>query len=352
MKRTKNKPTRKHAHNQSNRLAKEQEKIPFIEHVYELRKRLFYIAISVGIFGGLAASIQPKLTALLLAPAGKQQFIYTSPGGGFDFAFRLCLYAGIAVSIPVIVFHLLRYLQPLVKKQNMRFIYKASIWSGVLACLGILFGYFIGLPAGLHFLLQGFSSKQIQALISIQSYLSFVMVYLLGSALLFQIPLALISVNRIKPLKPAKLLKQTRWVILIAFVLGAIISPSPDIRNQAILSGPIIAMYELSVLMIWIINRKNTRPKKVRDLLQKDAEAQATRLSNFEKARTTWRDMAATEESPEPVAQTQAKPVIEAMTPPTTNPNRPQSLRPRRYAQDFTRRPAYRSLTSRMPQAE
>jgi sec-independent protein translocase protein TatC len=340
--------------------------------VYELRKRFFYIAISVVIFGGLAASVQSKLTELLLAPAGKQQFIYTSPGGGFDFAFRLCLYAGIAASIPAIVYHLLRYLQPLVKKQNMRFVVKASIWSALLAGIGILFGYFIGLPAGLHFLLQGFSSEQIKALISIQSYLSFVMVYLLASAMLFQIPLALISINRIKPLKPSKLLKQTRWVVLIAFVLGAIISPSPDIRNQAILSGPIIAMYELSVLLIWLINRRHQRPRKVQQLLDKDAAARADRLSNFEKAQQTWRsamvaaDIVDDEANIQPVhlAQPQAatttetqKPTQQATQPPITTTAKPATsinqpvTRPRRYIQDFTRRP-YRSVTNRLPQPE
>jgi sec-independent protein translocase protein TatC len=357
MKKTKNKPTRRLAPNQPLRQTKEQEKIPFIEHVYELRKRLFYIAVCVGIFGGLAASIQTKLTALLLAPAGKQQFIYTSPGGGFDFAFRICLYAGIAASIPAIVYHLLRYMQPLVKKGTMRFIYTASIWSGILACIGILFGYFVGLPAGLHFLLQGFSTKQIQALISIQSYLSFVMVYLLGSALLFQIPLALISVNRIKPLKPRKLLSYQRWVVLVAFVLGAIISPSPDIRNQAVLSGPIIVMYEVSVLLIWLINRRHTRPKKVQELLRKDAEAQASRLTNFEKAQQTWRHAIQAIESSETeavAAQTPQRQAVSVQVQPQVaiapKPQPPQ--RQRRYVQDFSRRPSYRPLNNRLPQAE
>lgn len=225
---------------------------------------------------------------MLLAPAGKQQFIYTTPGGGFDFAFRLCLYTGIALSIPVIVYQLLYYLRPLVKKNTMRFIKWASVWSGTLAAVGLAFGYFVGLPAGLHFLLQGFSTTQIKALISIQSYLSFVMVYLLGSALLFQIPLILLFANRIKPLRPKALLAQQRWVILVAFVLGAIISPSPDIRNQAILSGPIILMYDASIVMIWVINRRHRKPKKVAELLRKDAEARAQRLTDFQKAQALW----------------------------------------------------------------
>jgi sec-independent protein translocase protein TatC len=337
MKRTKSKPTRRHA--QTQLLKQEPEKLPFIAHVYELRKRLFYIAASVGLFGVAAAGFQSELTNILLKPANGQQFIYTSPGGGFDFAFRLCLYTGIALSIPVIVYQILRYVEPLAKKQTMRFFGWFSVCSGIMACIGITFAYFVGLPAGLHFLLQGFSTKQIQALISIQSYLAFVMAYLLGSALLFQIPLIMLFINRIKRLKPRKLMKYQRWVILIAFVLGAIISPSPDIRNQALLSGPIILMYELSIVMIWFINRKHTKPKKVIALLQKDAETQAERLAKFQEAQQTWKQVIQDQPLPlaEPPAQTEAKPQ------PVAAP-RKQALRPQQYVQEFGRQPRRRII--------
>jgi sec-independent protein translocase protein TatC len=337
MKRAKNKPTRRHDQTQLHK--HEPEKLPFIAHVYELRKRLFYIAASVGLFSVTAAGFQSQLTNILLKPANGQQFIYTSPGGGFDFAFRLCLYTGVALSIPVIVYQILRYLEPLAKKQTMKFFAWFSICSGVMACIGIVFAYFVGLPAGLHFLLQGFSTKQIQALISIQSYLSFVMVYLLGSALLFQIPLIMLFINRIKRLKPRKLMKLQRWVILTAFVLGAIISPSPDIRNQALLSGPIIAMYEFSIIMIWFINRKYTKPKKVAALLQKDAEARAERLARFEEAKAVWKQIIQEQNRPLAEPPTQAQPTVAAPVAAIK-----PSLRPQQYVQEFSRQPRRRII--------
>jgi sec-independent protein translocase protein TatC len=219
---------------------------------------LFYIAAAVGLFAGIAYSMENQLTAWLLRPAAGQKFIYTTPGGGFDFLFKLCLYGGIAASIPVIVYHIFRYISPLLKHESRRFMLGCTLWSSTLAMVGIAFGYFVGLPAAMHFLLQNFSSDQISALITIQSYMSFVLVYLLGSALLFQLPLILILINRIKPLKPGTLMRQQRWVFLGAFVIGAIISPTPDIRNQAILSGPIIFMYEASIIIIWALNRRKT----------------------------------------------------------------------------------------------
>jgi len=286
MKRTKSKPAKRHARNQPSQEAA--QKLPFIAHIYELRRRLFYVAIAVAAFGAVAYAANKPLTSLLLQPAGDQQFIYTSPGGGFDFLFKLCIYSGIAASIPVIVYQLLRYLQPLIKKDAMRFIAWGSVASGVLAVVGILFGYLLGLPAAMHFLLHGFSSDQIQALITIQSYMSFVMLYLLGAALLFQVPLILVLINRIKPLQPGKLMKFQRWFIMFAFIAGAIINPSPNIQDQLMLSVPMILMYQLGILLVWLINRKRRRPKKVAELLRKDAEIQATRLANFENARATF----------------------------------------------------------------
>src|SRR5581483_2149593 len=194
----------------------EADKLPFIEHLYELRRRLFYVAVSIAIFSAIAYSIERTIIKWLLKPAGSQHFIYTSPIGGIDFLFRVSLYIGIALSIPVVVYQFLRYIEPLLKESSARFIAVGSIASGVLALIGIVFGYTIGLPAALHFLLHQFIfTKQIQPLITIQSYMSFVSVYMFGSALLFQVPLLLIFINRIKPLKPKKLisLRYQRWVI-------------------------------------------------------------------------------------------------------------------------------------------
>lgn len=344
MKRTKNKPTTRHAKSQPNQAAP--QRLPFIAHIYELRKRLVYVALSTIAFGSLAYAANKPLTAILLRPAGDQQFIYTSPGGGFDFLFKLCLYVGVAASIPVIVYQCLRYMQPVIKQGSMRFITVASCSSAGLAIVGILFGYIYGLPAAMHFLLQGFSSDRIQALINIQSYMSFVMMYLLGAALLFQVPLALLLINRIKPLKPKKLMGFQRWFILIAFILGALFSPSPNVQDQLMLTGPMILMYQISIVMIWLINRRHQRPRKVIELLRKDAEIQAERLANFESARATWRQLV------ENVSVATSVPPVSALqpTPPKAAPA--AQPRPKRYLAEFSRRPQRRTFRRQTPQTE
>jgi sec-independent protein translocase protein TatC len=271
------------------RSAPVQAKAPFIEHIYELRKRLTFVALAVVAGGVSAYFVQKQLIAILIKPAGDQQFIFTSPGGGLSFVLNLCILVGIIVAIPVIVHQLLRYLQPLIKRSAMRFIWWGSFASGALALAGILFGYFFGLPASMHFLLYEFANTtQVEAMIAIQSYLSFVMMYLLGSALLFQVPLIMILINRIKPLNTKGLMKFQRWFAVIAFVLGAIISPSPNVQDQLMLSVPMILMYQLGIVIVWFMNRKHRKAKKVEALRIKDQEAREARMSQFHQAQESW----------------------------------------------------------------
>lgn len=228
----------------------------FVGHVHELRRRLLYVALAVVGGAVLTYNLHDTVTRWLLAPTHGQQFIFTTPGGGFDFLLRLCLYGGLLCSIPVLAYQILRFLQPLIRREAVRFVRLAAFASVLLAAIGIGFGYFIGMPAAMHFLLQGFSSDQIAPLITIQSYLSFVLLYLIGCTLLFQIPLILIVINRIKPLKPAALFKKQRWFVVAALIIGGVINPSPTVQDQLMLSVPMILMYNLSIGIIWLINRR------------------------------------------------------------------------------------------------
>lgn len=228
----------------------------FAEHLRELRRRLFYCAVAVFIWGAAIYGIQQHIVNLLLKPSHGQHFIYTSPIGGIDFLFKICVYGGIILSLPVIVYNLLRFIEPVLDGQTRRFIVWQSLACAILAGAGMAFGYFIGLPAALHFLLHQFTTIQIQPLVTIQSYLSFVIVYMVGSALLFQLPLLLLFINRIRPLRPSGLFHYERWVILTAFVLAGLMNPTPNILSQLLIAGPFILMYQVGIGLIALVNRK------------------------------------------------------------------------------------------------
>ncbi len=260
-------------------------KVPFVEHISELRKRLFRIAASVAVFSTGAYFVQQHIVKALLDPAKGQHFAQTTPGGGIDFLFRVCIYTGVAFSVPIIFQQILGYVSPLIKKDATRFIARVSIASWILALAGIAFGYFVGLHAAMHFLLHQFNNPQVETLISLQSYLSFVLMYLLGAAMLFQVPLVMLVANHIKPLNPKKLFGYERWVVVGCFILGGLLSPSPNISDQLLLAGPMIATYQLGIGMVWFVNRRSRRPKKVGNLRAQDESLRQERIEQFKAAR-------------------------------------------------------------------
>ncbi len=231
---------------------------PFIEHFYELRRRLGLVAFAL-IGGSLAGYfLRDHLLELLVKPLN-QPLYFTTPGGGFDFVVKLCLVFGFILATPVAIRQLFLFLRPIMSEQSNKFIRVASFASVLLMAGGVVFGYFVTLPGALHFL-QEFSSDSVRSLITTDEYFSFVMIYLAGFGLLFQLPLIVLFINRIKPLKPSKMLKAERWLILLSFIAAAIITPTPDPLNQLMMAAPIIILYNLSLIMITLLNRRKTEP--------------------------------------------------------------------------------------------
>jgi len=257
------------------------DKLPIIEHIRELRRRLAYVAVCVALGGMAAYAVQQRIINVLLRPSHGQNFIYTSPLGGINFLFGVCIDIGFVIATPIIIYQLLAFLQPLMRNTTHRFLLFSATAAGTVAFAGVLFGYFIGLPSALKFLLHQFTSIQIRPLITIQSYMQFVSLYLLGSALMFQLPLILIIINRIKPLKPQPLFKYERHLIATAFIVAFIMNPTPNILGQMVVVVPIILMYQVGIALIWLLNKKKTSPSWLQQLLDEDVMRQAARANRM-----------------------------------------------------------------------
>jgi len=195
-----------------------------------------------------------------------------------NFLFSVCLDIGLVLATPIIIYQLLAFLSPLMRDTTRKFILLSSGAAGIVALGGITFGYFIGLPSALHFLLHQFTTIQVKPLITIQSYMSFVALYMFGSALMFQLPLILLIINRIKPLKPSGLFKYERYLIVFAFIAAFIMNPTPNIVDQMIVVVPIIVMYQVGIVFVWLVNRSR-KPGLVDKLRAEDAQRQAERAN-------------------------------------------------------------------------
>jgi sec-independent protein translocase protein TatC len=235
--------------------------LTFADHVHELRKRLMWSLLFVAIGAGVGYVLHDVILNILQQPLNEKLY-YTTPTGAFSFIIKICCVFGFIVALPVVVYQAFGFFEPLVPLKTRRSFVLHVFLSVLLAVAGITFAYFISLPAALHFLVNfGTKGDNIQALITANEYFNFVLAYIAGFAALFQLPLLISFINRVKPLKPSQLISGTRYVVLVSFIVAAIITPTPDPLNQALMAGPIIALYFVSVLVVAVSNALSRRRK-------------------------------------------------------------------------------------------
>lgn len=225
---------------------------PFSEHLQELRLRVLFV-ISALFLGSIAGYVLHEWVFRIIRQPLNEKLYYTTPTGGFNAVIKISILFGILVTIPVLIYQIGRFLSPAFRHR-----FRASriiLFSVCLAVAGVAFAYFLSLPASLHFL-ANVDTKDLQSLITVNEYLNFVAAYLAGFALLFQLPLILLFINRIKPQRPSKLMGIQRYIIVGSFILAAILTPTPDPMNQLIMALPIILLYQFSVIIIWFVNRR------------------------------------------------------------------------------------------------
>ncbi len=230
---------------------------PFYTHVQEFRRRLFWTALVF--LGGAGAGyfFRLPLTKVLNQPIAQPLF-YTSPSGGFDFYVKISLAVGLMAAIPAILYHLVRFIDPAFERKiHGRHLSLLVLLSFTLMLAGMAFAWFVVLPMSLHFF-SSYNSHFLNPLISGTEYLAFIINMLVTFALIFQLPLLLLSVNWITPIKPRKLLKFQRYVIVGSLIIAVILPFTYDPITQFVIALPIIGLYEFSVLLIWMVNR---RPK-------------------------------------------------------------------------------------------
>jgi len=202
------------------------------------------------------------LIEIVVAPLRGQKLIYLTPGGGFNFIFTLSLYFGALLTIPVAVLQLFRFLQPMLPRVSRKFTVVLIGTSSLLAVMGALLAYFLAIPAALGFL-DGFTGSSITPNLTAESYLNFVVVYIVGLAMLFQLPLLLFLYDHIRPIPPGMLARSQRYGIVATTILAALITPSPDLMSYAIVLVPILGAYEFGVLVVYL-RRKLHRDRAVR----------------------------------------------------------------------------------------
>jgi sec-independent protein translocase protein TatC len=240
--------------NQKNLKSLQPERQSFSYHLQELRSRILWCVAFFLIGTVIGYFLHDSILTVLIKPLN-QPIFYASPAGGFDFVLKISLFFGFLLSLPVFVYHTVRFIEPALPKKYPNLILTTLTASSILLIVGMSFAYFVSLPAALYFLSK-FSTDEIRSLISTTEYFSFVTRYLIGFGIVFQLPLIMFAVNSVQKISTRSLLKFERWVIVMSFLIAAILTPTPDILNQLIMAVPLILLYQITIVLIWFVNRK------------------------------------------------------------------------------------------------
>ena len=236
-----------------------ENKMPFLEHLEELRSRLVYAAIAVGV-GFLAAfAVKEELYRLLslplleAMPAGSK-FQFTAPAEAFFTYLKVSFLAGLVAASPVIFYQLWRFISPGLYDHERKAIWPFVIFSSLLFIVGSIFAYAVVFPYAFSFF-SGFVTPDIEFRPKMAEYLSFTSTLLLAFGVVFEMPLVLVFLGRMGVVTHQTLRKQRKYAILIMFIAGALFTP-PDVISQILMAMPLLVLYEISIWLVAASQKK------------------------------------------------------------------------------------------------
>jgi len=252
-------------------------RMPFLSHLRELRDRvrnaaIAFIAAFIGcwvfadrIFAWLREplfEIWAQHTGANLKPGevdwGKPKLIYTGLTQPFWVNMSVALWAALFVASPVIFYQLWKFIAPGLYKRERRISITFTVLSGVFFVSGALFCFYFALPALFRYMLQ-YNSDELTSLPNIQDYLDLTRDSMLAFGAIFEMPLLIYFLAMVGLVTHRSLWKFSRWFVVLSFVIGAILTPGPDVVSQFLMATPMIVLYNVSILFAWRVTLKRER---------------------------------------------------------------------------------------------
>jgi len=231
----------------------------FIEHLEELRWRIIKIVSSILSGGIVTFFFIDFFLYLLLLPLenidsnNPVNLQVLSVQGMFLIKWTIALVGGIILSVPVITYQVWKFVSPGLYANEKGFVLPLVLFSFSSFIVGILFSYIILIPYCLNFF-ASLSGDTILNNFSINHYFSFITWLLLGSGIVFQLPVISFLLSIIGVLTPAFMRHYRRHSIIAIFILSSFITP-PDPVSMIVMAFPLIVLYELSICISWFVNR-------------------------------------------------------------------------------------------------
>jgi sec-independent protein translocase protein TatC len=252
----------------------EDGKMSFWGHLDELRKRLVNVSIAIGVGFVLCFAYSEQILGLLLLPmnatisfSSQYPFIAFTPNKivqtlhftaltePFMSHLKIGFISGIMLMIPVLLHQIWLFIAPGLLPRERRYAGQFVFFSTIFFAVGVIFCFFILLPIAVPFLIS-YKAEHLTPIIKIGDYIDFTLKFMLATGAVFELPLIMILLGRMGIVQIETLTKSRKYAFLIAFVIGGLLTPTPDAFNMTIMSIPIYLLYELGILGVRIFGRR------------------------------------------------------------------------------------------------
>jgi sec-independent protein translocase protein TatC len=224
------------------------------EHLFELRDRVVKAGIGVGVGTIAGFALAPTVLGYFVnmicavTPGEECRLQIIDPTEGILSYFKIALYIGISLSLPLVLYQVIRFMAPGLTRGEKRMLFTSLPFVGLLFVGGALFAISLVIPAMLVFL-AGFMREFFKAEFRASTVLSLAITVTLWMGLVFEMPLVMVLLTRIGIVTWQKLLSWWRYAVVIIVIVAAIITPTPDPINMAIVAVPMMVLYVLGIGM-------------------------------------------------------------------------------------------------------
>lgn len=231
--------------------------MPFLQHLEELRWRLFKSIIAIIVMALVAFYFAEHLIRFAKIPFGDYPLYNIQVTGTFYAYLKVALFAGVIGALPIVFYQLWAFISPGLYKREKAVILPMVFVSTVLFVAGAGFCFKVVLPIAFKFLM-GFAAGMIQNTITIGSYIDFVGLLMLAFGFGFQMPVVAFFLGKLGIITPRFLSKGRRYALPLLLIIGALLTP-PDVFTQLLLAAPMYLLYEISIIVVWVVQRKKRR---------------------------------------------------------------------------------------------
>jgi sec-independent protein translocase protein TatC len=232
------------------------EEMTLLEHMEELRDRIIKSVIAIGVaFVAGVFLAGPLLKRLQIEANATTGFDVVSPTDPITLYFKIALYIALGLALPVLLWQVIGFLAPGLTRKEKRLLFLSLPFVVLLFLLGVAYAFFFAAPRALTFL-SNFMPDTYEWTPEGNAVITFFLTLMLGLGLAFQLPVVMFILAKLGVASPDKMRSFRKYAVLILLVLSAIITPSTDPFNMAIVAVPLLLLYELGVIIARIFARK------------------------------------------------------------------------------------------------